>query len=153
MIVGTPRVSGMPRSHEAMATVTEVSVFRLNLMRVGYLVLFVGVGYTEWPALIHHEGWIYLRGVASSLLGALTLLAALGIRYPLQMLPVFLFELGWKAIWLLAIALPLWLDHAMDPQTSHMVTVCLAAMIIMPLLIPWPYVFKNYVMKPGDRWW
>ena len=136
----------------AMATMTEVSTFRLNLMRVGYLILFLGVGLTEGPALLHHDGWTYTHGVASCLLVTLSLLAGLGIRYPLQMLPVFIFELGWKAIWLLAIALPLWLDHAMDPQTSRMAMTCLAAMIIMPLLIPWPYVFKNYVMRPGDRW-
>ena len=135
-----------------MSTVIEVSTFRLNLMRVGYLILFLGVGLTEGPALIHHEGWIYLHGVASCLLVTLSLLAGLGIRYPLQMLPVFLFELGWKAIWLLTIALPLWLAHDTDPQTTRMAMICLAAMIIMPLLIPWSYVFKHYVMKPGDRW-
>jgi hypothetical protein len=136
-----------------MATVTEVSAFRLNLMRVGYLLLFAGLAYSEWPGLIHHEGWTYTHGVASSLLAALSLLAGLGIRYPLQMLPVLLFELGWKAIWLIAIALPLWLAHDVDADTSRMAMTCLAAMIVVPLLIPWPYVFTNYVMKSGDRWW
>jgi hypothetical protein len=86
------------------------------------------------------------------LLAALALLAALGIRYPLQMLPVLLFELAWKAIWLIAIALPRWVGHDIDPDTRQMAIICLAAMIICPLLIPWPYVFRNYVMKPGDRW-
>ncbi len=136
-----------------MATVIEVSAFRLNVMRVGYLLLFGGLAYTEWPGLIHHDGWNSTHGIASSLLAALSLLASLGIRYPLQMVPVLLFELGWKAIWLIAIALPLWLAHDVDPYTWRMTIVCLAAVVVCPLLIPWPYVFTNYVRKPGDRWW
>ena len=131
---------------------TEVSVLRLYVMRVGYLVLFVGLGSSIWPGLIHPEGWTSSRAAASCLLASLSLLAGLGLRYPLQMLPLLLFELTWKAIWLLAIGLPHWLAHDMDPDTQRMAITCLAAMIIVPLLIPWPYVFTNYVKKPGDRW-
>src|SRR5580693_1981173 len=119
-----------------MATVIEVSVFRLTVMRVGYLVLFGGLAVSEWPGLIHHQGWTSSLGVAASLLAALSLLAGLGIRYPLQMLPVLLFEFGWKAIWLIAIALPRWLAHDVDPATWRMTIICLAAMIVVPLLIP-----------------
>lgn len=133
-------------------TVIEVSALRLNVMRVGYAVLFAGLASSEWPSLIHHEGWTSTHGIASSLLAALSLLAGLGIRYPLQMLPVLLFELGWKAIWLVAIALPRWVANDVDPDIRRMAITCLAAMVIVPLLIPWPYVFRNYVMKPGDRW-
>jgi hypothetical protein len=136
-----------------MATVIEVSALRLNVMRVGYLVLFGGLASSEWPGLIHHEGWTSTHGIASSLLAALSLLAGLGLRYPLQMLPVLLFELGWKAIWLIAIGLPRWVAHDVDPDISRMTITCLAAIVVCPLLIPWPYVFANYAMKPGDRWW
>jgi len=135
-----------------MATATDVSAFRLNVMRAGYLLLFAGLANSEWPGLIHHEGWTSSQAIASSLLAALSLLAGLGVRYPLQMLPVLLFELGWKAIWLIAIALPRWVAHDMDPDTWRMAIICLAALVIVPLLIPWPYAFTNYVMKPGDRW-
>ena len=136
-----------------MATVIEVSVVRLNVMRAGYLVLFGGLAYSEGPGLIHHEGWTSTHGVASCLLAALSLLAGFGIRYPLQMVPVLLFELGWKALWLIAIALPRWVAHDMDAYTGRMTITCLAAMVVVPLLIPWSYVFTNYVSKPGDRWW
>ena len=136
-----------------MAIVIEVSALRLNVMRVGYLILFGGVAYSEWPGLIHHEDWTLVHGIASSLLATLSLLAGLGIRYPLQMLPVLLFELVWKATWLVAIALPRWVAHDVDPYTWRMTITCLAALIVCPFLIPWPYVFTNYVMNPGDRWW
>jgi len=95
----------------------EISAFRLDLMRVGYILLVGGLGYTIWPGLIHHEDWSLAQGVASSLLAALSVLAVFGIRYPLQMLPVLLFELEWKAIWLIAIALPRWFSHEIDSAT------------------------------------
>ena len=130
----------------------EVSAFRLALMRVGYILLAGGLGFTEWPGLIHHEDWALAHGVSSSLLAALSILAAFGIRYPLQMLPVLLFECVWKAIWLMAIALPRWLAHDMDPATWQLAITCLAAVIICPMLIPWHYVAAHYVVKRGDRW-
>ena len=135
-----------------MATVGEVSTLRLYVMRFGYVVLFLGLANSEWPGLIHHEGWTSTRSVASCLLAAMSLLAIIGIRYPLQMLPLLLFEFVWKAIWLIAIALPRWLAHDVDAEIQRMTTICLAAMVIVPLLIPWPYVFANYVTKRGDRW-
>ena len=48
------------------------------------------------------------RGVIPSLLGAVWLLAFVGLRYPLQMLPLLLFEFVWKTIWLIAFGLPQW---------------------------------------------
>ena len=93
-----------------------------------------------------------MHGVACSLLGAVALLAALGIRNPLQMLPLLLFELSWKSIWLIAIALPLWSANQIDAATRETVFACLLGWVIFPVVIPWPYVFAHYVGKRGDRW-
>jgi hypothetical protein len=67
------------------------------------------------------------------------------------MLPLLLFELVWKSIWLLVVALPLWSVGQMDAGTSETATACLMGVIFL-VVIPWPYVFANYVLKPGDRW-
>ena len=132
---------------------TEVSTFRLYLMRALYLLIFVGLGSEIWPAIIHHaKPWDLMHGVACSLLGALSALMALGIRYPLQMLPMLLFELLWKAIWLVAVALPLWSAHQLDPNTLETVTACWMGVVLCLIVIPWPYVLANYVKKRGDRW-
>ncbi|HEY3949623.1 hypothetical protein [Phenylobacterium sp.] len=135
-----------------MPKLVEVSALRLNVMRAGYLVLFGGLASSEWPGLIHPEGWTSSHGVASSLLAAMSVLAVLGLRHPLQMAPLLFFELVWKAIWLVAIGLPRWLAHDVDAYTQRQTIVCLAAMVIVPLLIPWPYVVATYVTKPADRW-
>jgi hypothetical protein len=128
---------------------TEVSTFRLYLMRALYLLIAVGLGVTIWPQVIHHP--ITMHGSTSSLLGAMAVLAVLGIRYPLQMLPLLFFEMVWKAIWLIAVALPLWFAHRIDADTADSIRACLMG-VIVPIAIPWRYVFENYVKKHGDRW-
>ena len=133
---------------------TEVSTFRLYVMRVTYLLVVVGLGIEIWPGLIHHEkAWALWCGVGTSLLAAVSVLAVLGLRYPLQMLPVLFFELVWKSIWLIAIALPLWSANQLDPGTWETIYACLMGVVLMPVIIPWPYVLANYAAKPGDRWW
>jgi len=131
---------------------SEVSTFRLYLMRALYALMFVGQGVLQWPAILQHTTpWTLWHGVGSSMLAALSLAAALGIRYPLQMLPLLLFEMFWKAIWLLFFALPLWRNHQMDAATAEAARATLLG-VIVPLVIPWPYVFAHYFRKPGDRW-
>ena len=130
----------------------DVSTFRLYLMRGLYLLMCVGTGFTQLPGLIRHEPWPLMFGVAVSLLVAMGALSAVGVRYPLQMLPLLLFELLWKTIWLLALALPLWRAHQMDAETLESVWACLLGIVLCPLVIPWRYVWANYVTKPGDRW-
>ncbi|HEY4941353.1 MAG TPA: hypothetical protein VII56_07980 [Rhizomicrobium sp.] len=128
---------------------TEVSAFRLYLMRALYLLIAVGIGITIWPEVIHHP--LTMHGATSSLLGTVGVLAVLGIRYPLQMLPLLFFEMVWKTIWLIAVALPLWSAHQIDAATAESVRGCLMG-VIVPIVIPWRYVFANYVQKHGDRW-
>ena len=132
---------------------SEVSTFRLYLTRAMYLLIFVGLGSEIWPAIIHHaKPWDLMHGVACSLLAALSAMMALGIRYPLQMLPMLLFELLWKAIWLLAVAFPLWSAHQLDMDTMDTFKACLMGVVLCLIVIPWPYVLANYVKKSGDRW-
>ena len=131
---------------------TNVSTFRLYLLRAGYLLLVVGLGATIWPAMVDGSTtWELMRGVVVSMLGALSLLAVLGIRYPLQMLPLLFFELTWKSIWLLRVALPLWSTDQMDARTWEMAMECLIAVIFL-VVIPWPYVFQHYVKRDADAW-
>jgi hypothetical protein len=133
---------------------TEVSTFRLYLMRAMYLLICVGLGSEIWPLMIHHaKPWDLMHGVACSLLAALSAIMALGVRYPLRMLPMLLFELFWKAIWLVAIALPLWSAQGLDTDTLDTFKACLMGVVLCLIVIPWPYVLATYVKNPGDRWW
>lgn len=140
----------------SVASPPQVSLFRLYLLRVAYLILAVGLGLTVWPALIQHVPWAPTlspwNGIGNSLLAALSLLAILGLRYPLKMLPLLLFELTWKSIWLLGVALPTWTTHSqIDADMQQTIQACLMGAIFL-FLIPWRYVFANFVQQAGDRW-
>ena len=102
--------------------------------------------------MLRHSHWGVMHSVANSMLAALTLCTALGVRYPLQMLPVLLFELAWKSIWLLMIALPLALSHQLSAEAMSTVRDCIPGVVLCPLVIPWRYFWKHYVREPGDRW-
>ena len=134
------------------ATTPEVSLFRLYTLRAAYLVMAAGLGVFVWPAVLHHTSeFAVTAGVRVALLAGLGATAALGLRYPLQMLPILLFELTWKAIYLLAFALPLWSAHQITAAVAEDIKAVAIAVIFIPL-IPWRYVFAQYVLKHGDRW-
>jgi hypothetical protein len=82
----------------------------------------------------------------------LGLLAALGLRYPLRMLPLMLFEIAWKVIWLTRIALPLWLEHRIDDATKENLF-AVGMVVVLPFIVPWDYVWRHYVLQAGDPWW
>ena len=129
-----------------------MSLPRLYLLRVGYLVVAIGLVLTKWPLLINHDvPWPLIEGVETCMLVALSLLSFLGLRYPLQMLPILLFELAWKFIWVTVVVLPLWIAHQIDPATLHVFHSCLVVLIVLAV-IPWRYVVAHYVRKPGDPW-
>jgi len=130
----------------------EIPLFRLYTLRACYLVLALGLGVYVWPSVFNHTNeFAATRGVQVALLAGLGLTAALGLRYPVKMLPLLLFELVWKAIYLIAFAAPLWAAHQINAAVAEDIQAVLMVVIFIPL-IPWKYVFVNYVLKRGERW-
>ena len=131
---------------------TEVSALRLWIMRAMYLVMAAGIGLTIWPLIISHGPEApRMTGVAWALLGTIGLLALVGLRHPLRMLPLLLAELTWKIVWLAAFALPRWLDGSLDEgMRTTVFETSLGAVLL--LVIPWGYVWRHYVTAPGERW-
>jgi len=131
---------------------SELSLVRLYTLRAAYLVLAAGLGVYIWPVVISHTNeFAVAEGVRYALLAGLGATAALGLRYPVQMLPVLLFELVWKAIYLIAFAVPLWSAHKINAVAAEDIKAVLMVVIFLPL-IPWRYVVTHYVLKRGDRW-
>jgi len=130
----------------------QVSLFRLYSLRAVYLIIALGLALVVWPGVLQHaEPWGLAQGVVKCMLTAFSLLCIIGIRYPLQMLPVLFWELIWKSLWLLLVALPAWQSGTMDDSIAGTAIECAVA-IIIPLAMPWRYVFAHYIRKNGDRW-
>lgn len=131
---------------------TQVSLLRLYALRAAYLLMAVGLGLTVWPGILNPDrDWSLMGGVVQCVLAAVSLLALLGLRYPVKMLPILMFELIWKGLWLVLVGLPAWRAGSMSAGTTETLVACLMG-VIFPLVIPWRHVWKTYVAAPGDRW-
>jgi hypothetical protein len=134
------------------AAMVHVSLSRLYLLRAMYLFIVVGFGTFIWPSILHHEGPKELmQGVVDCMLIAFWTLALFGLRYPLQMLPVLMWEFVWKMVWLGTVALPAWQSGSMDAGTQANTFACFFAFLI-PFVLPWRYLVAHYVKKAGDPW-
>jgi hypothetical protein len=129
----------------------QVPLWQLNLLRVGYLVMGVGLAVVKWPLLVDHQSWTLEEGTIEALLVAMSVLALLGVRYPVRMLPILLFEVSWKVIWLGVVALPLWSANKLEGATRTQTGAVLWVVIIIAV-IPWRHVFAQYVTAPADPW-
>ena len=129
---------------------SEVSLLRLYILRATYLLLVVGVGAMVVPQILSHE--LTSRGVIPALLGAVWVLAFLGLRYPLEMLPLLMFEFAWKVIWMIFYGLPQWSAGQYPPTFTEDFFNIAFGVILMPLVIPWGYVWRHYAKRPGARW-
>ena len=132
---------------------SEVSTVRLYGLRAMYVFTFVGLAIYRWPGILNPPPGISHTGtVVGSFLGAMSLLAALGIRYPLKMLPLLFYELLWKVMWVVGWGLPLWSTQQLRPDSQETLISNIVGIVLVPLAIPWGYVYKQYVKAPGDRW-
>ena len=131
----------------------EVSTFRLYVLRAAYLLIVVGVGLMIWPLLLDAPETVeHFRGVTWCLLSTVAVLAVVGIRYPLNMLPLLLFELLWKATWLVLIGLPLRRSGPLVGAFGETWFANVMGVVVVSLAIPWGYVARTYLRAPGDRW-
>ena len=71
-------------------------------------------------------------------------LGLLGLRQPLRMLPLLLFMLFYKSLWLVFVAYPLWAAGQLSGPTAEMAHVFLGVLVIYPI-VPWGYVFRTFV--------
>ncbi len=134
----------------ASSAENEVSLLRLYVLRATYLLLVVALGAMIVPQIVSHP--ITDRGVIAALLGGVWLLAFVGLFHPLRMLPLLMFEFAWKLIWVVAYGLPQWSAGQLTPVTSEDLTNTLFGVVLMPLVIPWGYVWRHYVTAPAARW-
>jgi hypothetical protein len=133
------------------STVAELSVTRLNVMRSGYLLMAVGLALVKWPLLGHADSLPLYEGVTLCLLTAMSLLAFLGLRYPVSLLPVLLFESAWKVLWFSLVALPRAAAGEFDADTAELAVDCSLVVVILAVT-PWRYVWRRYVRAEGEPW-
>jgi len=130
----------------------DVSLFRLYVLRAMYLFIVIGLGVFLWPDIIaRHQQWDIAEGESSCMLAAFSLMSVIGVRYPLQMLPVLLWEVVWKTLWLVLVPLPQWMAGRLNESLKPTVFAC-SLVVLVYAAVPWPYVFNRYIRARGERW-
>lgn len=125
--------------------------FRLNLMRGGYLLMAVGVLIVKWPLLLQVASLPAIEGAVVCILTAVSLLAFLGVRYPIGMLPILMFEVLWKVLWLALVALPHLIASDLNEATE---TLLFSVLFVIPIIAvtPWDFVLKRFITASGEAW-
>ncbi|MBW1298026.1 hypothetical protein [Aquimarina litoralis] len=124
----------------------KISKLRSYALRAMYALIAFGLLLTIWPEIIIPDQRVADQdSVIQSMLGALALLALMGIRYPLKMLPVLIFELVWKLIWIIGYALPVYNNSGLDVYAKETFFACMIGIVLVPFAIPWRYVIEYYI--------
>ncbi|MDB4907995.1 MAG: hypothetical protein JWO05_2779 [Gemmatimonadetes bacterium] len=130
-----------------------VTTLRRYILRAMYLANFAFLAMDVWPALLSPAKPVApVIGVAFSFWAALSTLSLLGVRYPLKMLPVIFMQLFYKVTWLLTVAPALRAGGLWTPSAAELFKVMAIGAVVDLLVIPWPYVWANFVRTPGDAW-
>ncbi|MBL8183888.1 MAG: hypothetical protein JNK51_03100, partial [Blastocatellia bacterium] len=86
-----------------------VRPINIYLLRLLYLLMPLGAGTEAWQTLAAHEGpWDHTKAVAWCVWAAYPTLSVFGLIRPLKWLPIIVFMIFYKSLWLLVVAYPLW---------------------------------------------
>ena len=130
--------------YERYEGVRPIQIFA---MRVGYVLVFVTVGNVAWSRILQHEGgWEPLVAAAVSMWAGSSVLSVLGLIHPLKWLPIVLFEIAYKSIWLVIVAYPLWSSDQLAGSPAEGLTYAFLWVVVPIVAVPWGYVLRTYVL-------
>jgi hypothetical protein len=129
-------------------------VYRINiyLLRLMFVLILIFVARDSWATLLTHQGpWDPLQAVAYSVWAAYSTLFFFALFQPLKWLPLVLFEIAYKAIWLAIVAYPLWSSHQLAGSPAEPLTDAFLWIPLPLLAVPWGYAFRTYFAFGGKR--
>jgi hypothetical protein len=124
----------------------DVSLARFWVPRAFCILFFLAGPFIALPDVIHPDPAV--RGLMSSIVAGFWVMSILGLRDPLRIMPIFLFEFTWKTIWLLAFGLPRWWSGTEWPHLRQDLWEIGAFPLLLALVIPWGYVWRHYIRAP-----
>jgi len=127
----------------------EVSLARLYAIRAVALLGVYGL-FTTVMTLVDHAP--DERGMLKAMISGLWIMCLITIRYPLKMIPILLFELVWKLLWLFFFGIPQWWTGVGSPRLGEDLWSIGAFPLVCVLVIPWGYVWRHYIKGPAERW-
>ncbi len=128
------------------ANAPTLSKFRMHLMRALFFLNFLSLASDNWSTILFpSEQLDVLPGVAISFWASFSLLMLLGIRFPAKMLPLLLLQFFYKSSWIIGVYLPAYGSGNVSENIQSFFWVCVAGIVLNLVVIPWGYVYKNYI--------
>lgn len=132
--------------HQRYEGVRPINIWGLRLF---YALMAAFVATDAWSTLLRHEGpWAPMTALAYCVWATYPTLAVLGLLHPLRMLPIMLFTIGYKTLWFIFVAYPLWAKGSLAGSSAEPITNAFLALPVLMLLVPWGYVWRTYVKLP-----
>ena len=132
------------RDFENYEGVRPVNIY---LLRILYFLMFVFVGLDAWKTIITHQAaWDPTRAVAWCVWAAYSTLSGLGLLHPLRWLPIVIFMIFYKTLWVIVVAYPMWSAGTLAGSPAEGMAQVFIAAPFLALIIPWKYVFEKYIL-------
>ncbi len=126
---------------------------RWNWLKFMYVYTIVLPGFTGVTVIFAPEfylsmyGWLpqdqYLLGITGSMWLTFAILASFGLRNPLKFLPLLLFQLSYKVIWLSCVVAPIWISEGLSVMEILFALTMLSYVIGDLIAIPFKLVFSK----------
>jgi hypothetical protein len=132
------------RDHDRHDGVRPVNIV---LLRGIYLLMCGLMARTAWSNILGHQGpWEPYRAMGDCVWAAYGTLALPGLLQPLRMLPIVLFMIFYKSLWLAVVALPLLRAGTLAGSPAEELTYIFLAAPVFALCVPWGYVVRQYLL-------
>lgn len=142
----------MDEAQNMQSGAPSVALWRMWGLRVIFAAMAIILGFKQWYYILEGTAdWSSWKGLGHSMLATLALLAIAGVFHPLKLIPVMLYEMAWKTVWLLVVALPAWSNGQPVPTIVN-VSSSMIGIAVLIILMPWQYVWWRYVSQPIEPW-
>ncbi len=124
----------------------QIGKTQLLLLKIFYLSIGFSFSYLMTLDIFNGE----IANIGKSILLAIVFLCLLGFFHPLKIIPLLLFSLAWKLVWLLAFVLPAYLGDSPGELTRNILAPVIIGLIVTVAVTPWKYVINAY-LKPKPQ--
>ena len=132
------------RDYKHYEGVPRINIYLLRLL---FTLMFLFVATDSWKHIFNHTGpWDNINAAAWCMWGSYTAISIIGIFRPLKMLPIVLFEIVYKIVWLAVVAYPLWMKNELIGSPAEGMTRVFLWVVLPIVAMPWEFFFKTYIL-------
>ena len=124
--------------------VRPISIYVLRLF---FALMFAMMGYSAWTHIFSHKGdWEPVNAVTWCVWAAYATISFIGIYNTLKMLPIMLFMICYKTLWLIVVAYPLWKTNTLKGSSAEELAFIFIWVFIPAIFFPWKYFYRHYII-------